>query len=111
MAILKYISIDEFANFHQVTTQLILEFAEFGLIEVKPVNKKTCIVSENLDKCERAIRLYRDLGVNKEGIEIILEMRQKHLEMQQELTRLKHQINKYEVRTSQLFSDEFLDID
>lgn len=105
MATLKYITIEEFAEFHQVTAKLVYEFADFGLIEVKQIEKKPFIVADQLDKCERAIRLHRDLGVNKEGIEIILEMREKHAEMQKELLRLKHEIRKHEERMARMFSE------
>lgn len=107
MATIKYIAIEEFANFHQVTTALILEFADFGLIEIIQVETKPFIVVKNLFKCESAIRLHRDLNVNKEGVEIILEMREKHEELQNELKLLKHQIKKHEERMTKMFSVEF----
>lgn len=105
MATVKYITIEEFANFHQVTTKLVYEFADFGLIEVEQVETKPCIVANHLDQCERAIRLHRDLGVNKEGIEIILEMREKHAEMQKELLKLRHKIKKHEERMAKMFAE------
>ena len=107
MATTKYISIEEFADFHHVTTKLVHEFADFGLIEISHSDEKLFIPSDYLDKCERVIRLHRDLGVNKEGIEIILEMRQKHAELQSELLRLRRKISKYEDQLSQLFSEDF----
>lgn len=107
MATLKYITIEEFADFHQVTTKLVYEFADFGLIEIRRIERKPFIVSDNLDRCERAIRLHRDLGVNKEGIEIILDMRKKQAELQNELLRLRHQIRKHEDRVSKMFSEDF----
>lgn len=107
MATIKYITIKDFADFHQVTTTLVREFADFGLIEISQIKAKPCIVSKNLDKCESAIRLHRDLSVNKEGIEIILEMRERHAEMQKELMLLKHQIKKHEERMAKIFSGEF----
>ncbi len=106
MATIKYITIEEFAGFHKITTQLIQDFADFGLIEIRQVEKKHCIFSEQIEHCERAIRLHRDLGVNKEGIEIILDMRSKQTLLQQELMRLRHQLNKHEERVSKMFSEE-----
>ena len=107
MATTKYITIEEFADFHKITTEVIHEFADFGLIEIRQIKKKPCIIAAQLEHCERAIRLHRDLGVNKEGIEIILDMRFKHAEMQQELMRLRHQIKKHEERVSKMFSENF----
>ena len=107
MASIKYITIEEFADFHQVTITLVREFAEFGLIEISQIETKPCIVTKNLDKCESVIRLHRDLSVNKEGIEIILDMRERHTEMQKELMLLKHKIKKHEERMEKLFTGEY----
>jgi hypothetical protein len=107
MATIKYVTIEEFANFHKVTTTLVQEFADFGLIEIKQFERKDCLIASDLEKYESAIRLHRDLSINKEGIEIILDMREKHTEMQKELALLKHKIKKHEKRMSQLFSEEF----
>jgi DNA-binding transcriptional MerR regulator len=100
------ITIEEFADFHQVTTELIKEFADFGLINMIQVERQYCIDTGHIERCERAIRIYKDLGVNKEGIEIILDMREKHAQMQQELRWLRHQLKKHEKRMNQLFSEE-----
>ena len=101
----RQITIEEFADFHQVTTELIQEFADFGLISVLKVEQQYCIDTGNIERCERAIRIHKDLGVNMEGIEIILDMREKHAEMQRELKWLRHQLEKHENRVSQLFSE------
>ncbi len=86
----KYITLQQFADFHQISVTLIMEFADFGLIEIRHTESTPCIYSDDMEKCERAIRIYKELGVNKEGIEIILEMRERQAEMQKELYRLRH---------------------
>lgn len=101
----RQITIQEFADFHKVTTELIKEFTDFGLISVVQVERQYCIDTGNIERCERAIRLHKDLGVNKEGIEIILDMREKHAEMQRELKWLRHQLKKHKNRMNQLFSE------
>ncbi len=107
----KYITLREFANFHEISVTLIREFADFGLFEVRQIKNKPYIHIDDMERCERAIRLYKELGVNKEGIEIILEMRQKQEEMQKEITRMKHLLNKYEARLLNLFPEEFFDVE
>ena len=37
MATIKYVTIEEFADFHKVTTTVVREFADFGLIEIRQV--------------------------------------------------------------------------
>jgi len=101
----RQITINEFAEFHQVTIELIKEFADFGLVHIKQVERQYCIDPGQMERCERAIRIHKDLGVNMEGIEIILDMREKHDELLQELKYLRHQLKKHEDRRRQLFSE------
>jgi len=103
MAIYKHIPLEEFAEFHKVKTTLIYDFADFGLIEIEEIEQKPCLVSKYIDRCESAIRLYRDLEVNKEGIEIILDLREKHEVLQKELMLLKHKIKKHEALMEKMF--------
>ena len=102
----RQITVEEFADFHQVTTELIKQFADFGLVRIQQVERQYCIDPEQMERCERAIRIHKDLGVNMEGVEIILDMRDKYSEMQKELLRLRHQIKKHEARMNKLFSED-----
>lgn len=103
MATINYISIEELADFHKVKTTVVREFADFGLINIQVIEEKPCVIETDLDRCESAIRLYRDLSVNKEGIEIILEMREKHAALKKELMLLKHKIKKHEELMERMF--------
>jgi len=105
----KYITLERFAEFHQVNITVIHEFADFGLFDIRTVQESPCLFSDDIERCERALRLYKELGVNKEGISIILEMRDQQSEMQKELTRLRHQLKKHEEKMIKLFSEEFFD--
>ncbi|RLD85611.1 MAG: hypothetical protein DRJ02_10070 [Bacteroidetes bacterium] len=107
----KYIPLQQLAKFHQVSVALITEFADFGLIEITYTENTPCVHSHDMERCERALRLYKELGINKEGIEIILEMRERQAELQEELSRLKHMLKKYEEKISSFYSDDFLDME
>ena len=110
-SIKKYITLEEFADFHRISVTQIREFADFGLFEVRIIQDKPCIHINDIERCERVIRLSEELGVNKEGIEIILEMRQRIEEMQKEISRMKHLLDKYETRIMNLFPEEFFDVE
>lgn len=107
----KYITLQQFADFHQVSVTLIREFADFGLIEIRQTENISCIYSDDMEKYERAIRLHKELGVNKEGIEIIIGMREKLTTMQNELNRLRHLLKKHEDQMLTLFPKEFFDVE
>ena len=107
----KYIPLSQLAEFHHVSVSLIMEFAEFGLIEISYTEDTPCVHSNDVKRCEKALRLYKELGINKEGIEIILEMSERQAEMQKEITRLKHILKKHEEKMSGFYSDMFFDVD
>jgi MerR family transcriptional regulator/heat shock protein HspR len=107
----KYIAIKKLAEFHNVNVSLLHEFAQEGIIEIHVVEQEPCVLSDQLDKYERIIRLYRDLGVNKAGIEIIMEMREKLKFLQKEVQNLRRQLQKYDDRLHKPFTDDFYDIE
>ena len=109
MATKKYITLNEFADFHRISVTLLKEFGDFGLLRIQQIENDPCILYDEIEQVERAVRLYRDLGVNKEGIEIILEMRKREEELRQEITRLRHLLKKYESRISEFFPEDFFD--
>ncbi len=88
----KYIKLNDFAAFYQIETEVLNTFADVGLIHPIPEVNDLVIPYEEVDRCERAIRIYQDLDVNPEGIDIILEMRDKIKQLQDELNFLRRQL-------------------
>ncbi|MBE0651053.1 MAG: hypothetical protein IH595_09440 [Bacteroidales bacterium] len=112
MNIMKYaIKIEQLADFYNVNTQVIYELAEFGIINLKRESKQEIILHEDLDRCERAVRLYSELGVNKEGIEIILEMREKMERLQKELNLAQRRLNLMITAEEAFFQTDFFEIE
>ena len=96
---MKYIAIEEFCNYHGIEVTLVQEFADFGLVQVHVQDNQQFVPDTDIAELERMLRLSRDLGVNKEGIEIILNMRQ-------ELKRLRRQKQKLNYRLQQLEAEK-----
>jgi len=91
-----YISIEEFSSQHGIEVTLIREFAEFGLLHTHFEQNLECLMAEDVVHVQRLIRLYQDLGINKEGIDIILSMREQILSMQEELETLRYKAQRLE---------------
>ena len=109
---MKYaIKIEQLADFYNVNTQVIYELAEFGIINLKRESKQEIILHEDLDRCERAVRLYSELGVNKEGIEIILDMREKMERLQKELGIAHQHLNRIITEEETFFEADFFEIE
>lgn len=58
---------------------------EEGLITLAVVLDGKALPSEQLDRLEMILRLQRDLGVNLPGVDVILEMRRKMIQMRREV--------------------------
>ncbi len=106
-----YISIKKLAQFHNISEKTLQEFADYGIFEIHIIQNEPCIQPDKLSRYERAIRLYRDLGVNKEGIEIIMEMRDKLENLQKEVNKLHRQLYKFDNRLHKPFIENFYDIE
>ena len=58
---------------------------EEGLITLAALQDGKELPSDQLDRLEMILRLQRDLGINLAGIDVILEMRSKMLQMRREV--------------------------
>ncbi|MDA3811255.1 MAG: hypothetical protein PF518_13110 [Spirochaetaceae bacterium] len=85
----KFIPITDVSNYYHIEISILKDFAEGELINIRIKDQIECVLSEDLEQIKRIIDLYKGLGVNKEGIEIILSMRDQILAMDEEMTILK----------------------
>jgi len=103
--------IEQLADFYHIDVRVIYELSDFGIIKLEKRNNQEFIPNEELERCERAVRLYTDLGVNKEGIEIILNMREKMEQLQKDLLKVRQRLNRM-METSETYLDtEFFEIE
>ena len=73
--------------------QTLRMYEKKGLIRPsRTVGKTRLYSSEDIEEIARVIRLARDLGVNLAGIEIILKMRRRMLEMQGQIETLMNHV-------------------
>jgi pyridoxine 5'-phosphate synthase PdxJ len=85
----KYITIKELAAFHQIEESYIMEFIRIGIISAHKRKSAMHIHLEDVDELERAIRLRRDLEVNLQGVEIICRLRNRIVQLEEEMALLK----------------------
>lgn len=105
MASTIYITIEEFSTRHGVDKALIREFMDFGLVTAHPQQEGECLTADDTEHVARLIRLYRDLGINKEGIDIIIAMREQLIHMSKELEAFKYKAQRLEQEKQLLFFD------
>lgn len=90
------IIIDVFCQEYQIEINLINDFEAFGLIETIVQNENKYLDKSQLVHVEKIIRLHNDLNINKEGIEIILDLLEKEKQLLSEIKYLKNRLDLYE---------------
>jgi chaperone modulatory protein CbpM len=90
------ISIDIFSRHHGVDASFVTTLGDYGLIEIIRTTEAHYIPAAQLSEAEKMTRLYHDLQVNTEGIDIIMNLLQRMKEMQLEMQSLKNRLRFYE---------------
>ncbi len=93
---LHFIEIKGLSSHYNLELSFFNELERVGLIEIHMVAEAKCIHESYISKLEKIIRLYEELNVNAEGLDIILNLLDKMDEMQNEILRLKRKLNLYE---------------
>src|SRR5690606_18857201 len=93
---MNYIAIEEFCTHHGIQVTLIREFADFGLVQLQEQEQKAVLPAGEIEKLERLLRLHSELGINKEGLEIILNMRDQLLNLNSELETIRYRLQQLE---------------
>ncbi|MDE3740847.1 chaperone modulator CbpM [Maribacter polysaccharolyticus] len=91
-----YIAVSEFCASHGISSEFILELHEYGLIEIIEEKDAHYLLYTELPKAEKIIRLYSDLDINLEGIEVIHDLLDRIERMQNEIISLKNKLRFYE---------------
>ena len=90
------IIIDVFCQEYQIEINFINDLESFGLIETIVHNENKYLDKNQLVYVEKIIRLHNDLNINKEGIEIILDLLEKEKQLLSEINYLKNRLGLYE---------------
>ena len=90
------IVLNEFCTSHQVEVSFVRSLEEHGLIETIIVNETLCIQGYELSKLEQIVRLHRELNINSEGVDAIINLLKRIENMQNEITTLRNKLNFYE---------------
>jgi len=94
MSVQTVITLQQVCEWYDFNIDIARDFADFGLYPVIPVEGGYGIEDRHLERVERVISLHRSLGVNKEGIDIILELRAEITRLQEEVEASMHELGK-----------------
>ena len=79
------VSLDQVCRHFNIEMEIMSGFAEFGLFPVIREDGETAIEMRNLERLTEIVSLHQALGINTEGIEVILNLRGRINRLQDEV--------------------------
>jgi hypothetical protein len=92
----KYIPVLHLCDLYQIEISFFKELNEEGLIELVSRQNSMYVHEEKLYKVERIIRIHRELNVNIEGIDVVLNLLDKVDKLQNEVYNIQSRLRLYE---------------
>ncbi len=87
-----FIIINDYINYSDIEPQFIALLEENDLIHVYEVENERFLHSDELSDIEKYARMYYDLSINIEGIDVIHNLLDRINEMQEEMTVLRRRL-------------------
>jgi len=81
----RILTLAQISDYFNIDIEIVRDFAEFGLYPTLVCDGETGIDMADLGRLWKIISLYQTLGINKEGIEIILDLREKISDLQDQV--------------------------
>jgi chaperone modulatory protein CbpM len=92
----KLILINQLCTHYEVDMSLFSDLHEFGIIEMITKENAFYIQEDKITFVEKIIRMHKDLNINLEGIDTILNLLEKINDLQNELHVVKNRLRLYE---------------
>ena len=92
----KLILINQLCTHYQVEMSLFSDMHSFGIIELLTIEDSYYIHEDKISVVEKIIRMKKDLNINLEGIDIVLNLLEKINDLQTNLTAVKNRLQLYE---------------
>ncbi|MEL1241809.1 chaperone modulator CbpM [Flavobacterium flavipallidum] len=91
-----FIPIKTLCQHYKVEISFFNTLDENGLIEIQFVDNIQYVHKESIYEIEKIVRMHKDLDVNIEGIDVVLNLLQKIDALQTELLRVRNRLLLYE---------------
>ena len=92
----EYIPVVQLCQYYKLEIAFFSELQDIGLIEITTYEKQQCIPQERISDVEKIVRLHKELGLNLEGVDVVLNLLQKVDQLQRDLTKTKNRLRLYE---------------
>ena len=92
----KYIPVLHLCDLYQIEISFFKELNEVGLIEMVSKQNSRYVQEDKLYKVERISRIHRELNINIEGIDVVLNLLEKVDKLQNEVYSMQSRLRLYE---------------
>jgi len=92
----KLILINQLCVHYQVEMSLFSELEDFGIIEILTIEDSSFIHEDKISVVEKVVRMQKDLNINLEGVDTVLNLLDKITDLQTELNTVKNRLRLYE---------------
>ncbi len=90
------IALNDFCASHNIDLSFVSTLHKSGLIRISNIRESGYIEAGQLGQLEKLIRMYYELDINLEGIEVICYLLERTAGQQEELNDLKNRLRIYE---------------
>ena len=90
------IPLTELCQVYEIDIVFFDSLLDYELIEITVHNETRVLPVDSLSRLEQIVRIYRDLEVNIEGVDVILNLLKKVNDLELEVRSLKNRLNRYE---------------
>jgi predicted RNase H-like nuclease (RuvC/YqgF family) len=90
------IAIKTLCTHYEIEFSFIHDLHQTGLVQIVTVEQEEFIHKDEISELEKMIRLYHDLNINIEGIDVIFNLLEKEKKLLEEITVLKNKLRLYE---------------
>lgn len=99
------IVVKDYCNICHIEPDFIFTLKDGGLIEVDNIDGESYLLLSELNDIEKYTRMFYDLSINFEGIDVIHNLLDKIHSMQSEINQLKNKLKIYEADDNDPFDE------
>jgi hypothetical protein len=91
-----YISVHHLCELYQAKVSFFRELNDEGLLEIVTLEDSLYLHKDTLHEVDKIIRIHRELNVNIEGVDVVLNLLNRMEQLQAELNRVQSRLRLYE---------------